>query len=71
MTIFGFAAGMQLMNIHVSNERCGLLSVLLQATVYRCNEDGTITVLQAYSDADVSNTLAKGALTRPLCSHWK
>ena len=26
----------------------------LQATVYQCNTDGTIAVLQAYSDADVS-----------------
>ena len=33
-------------------------SVLLpmQATVYNCNPDGTITVLQAYSDADVRDT---------------
>ena len=26
----------------------------VQATVYKCNSDGTITALQAYSDADVS-----------------
>ena len=27
----------------------------MQATVYQCNSDGTIVVLQAYSDADVSS----------------
>ena len=28
-------------------------SVLFQATIYKCNDDGSMKALQAYSDADV------------------
>ena len=32
-----------------------LTTLSIQATVYVCNSDGSITLLQAYSDADVIN----------------